>query len=371
MKLVYIGITTVKRMWRNKFIACIQILCFALGMLVPFFFLGQYYAARWNAEGNAKLIDTKNLIQLEPDMEIDTTSVMQVYELSAFLEKFKLEEIHFINRHSTNAIVVNNEVCVGSSVYIVDNSIDKIWKSGWLGDGEGLKKGERDCLIGSLFAKKKCLSVGDTIEMDQQQYQVGGICNIPEYKNSILINVDGCLETELWDVQYYVKMGKMEDNTIAQIEKYIFGRSGRCKISKEEEITEKYYAKLKSGWTFSIIISIVSMLYGLLNLFNILYFFFLKTRKNMFICMTQGATKIHIFLQKYMEIGINTLFSSFLCYFILNVVQDSKIQYMFEIRVDNLLLIFMLIVGQILACIYACLIMCKVNQMSIAQQLKS
>lgn len=370
MKLGYIGIATVKRIWRNKFIACIQILCFALGMLVPFFFLGQYYAAHVNAEENTKLINTKNLIQLEPDMETDTISVMQITGVFEFSNKFQSEEIHFINRHSTDAILVNNEICAGSSVYIVDSAIDRIWKEGWLGDGEGLKKGQRDCLIGSLFAKKNQLSVGDTIEIDQQQYQISGICNVPEYKSSILINADGCSEVELWDVKYYVKMDEMDDNMIKEIEEYIFGDSGMCRINKENEIKERYYAKLKKGWTVSVIISVVSMLYGLLNLFNILHFFFLKTRKNVFICMTQGATRMHIFLQKYIEIGINTFFSSFVCYFLLNVVQNSEIQYMFEVKVDGVLLLFMLMIGQIFACLYACLIMWKVNKMSIAQQLK-
>lgn len=364
MKLVYIATATIKSIWRNKFVACIQILCFALGMLIPFFFIGQYYAACADVEKNTKLIDTKNLLQLEPDMETDTNSAMQISELSEFSKMFPSEELHFINTYNTNNVLINNEVCAGTSIYIVDNSIDRMWRNGWLAEGNGLKEGKEDCIVGNSLAKKNKISVGDFIEVEQQRYLVSGICDIPVYKSSILLNADGVSELDLWDVKYYVKMGKLDENKVTKIEKYIFGKNGMCKISKEEEITNKYFEELKRGWSVSIIISVVSMLYGMINLYNILFFFFMKTRKNVFICITQGATKIHIFLQKYIEIAINTFFSSVLSYLLLQVIQNSKIQYMFEIKVDDVIFLLMFLVGQIFACLYAYLIIWKMNKMS-------
>lgn len=370
MKLLYIATATMKSIWRNKFVACIQILCFALGMLIPFFFVSQYYAAHADAEKNIKLIDTKNLLQLEPDMKTDTNSAMQISEISTFSKMFPSEEIHFINYIYTNNVLINNKVCAGSSICIVDNSIDRMWRDGWLAEGNGLKKGKKDCIVGNSLAKKNKIFVGDFIEVEQQRYLVSGICDIPAYKRSILLNADGSSETDLWDVKYYVKMKKIDENKVAEIEKYIFGKSGMCNISKEEQITNKYFERLKDGWSVSIILSVVSMLYGMINLYNILHFFFLKTRKNIFICITQGATKIHIFLQKYIEIAINTFFSSVLSYLLLQVIQNSKIQYMFEIKADGVIFLLMFLVGQIFACLYAYLIIWKVNKMSIAQQLR-
>lgn len=318
MKIAYLGTTSIKRMWKNKFVAFVQIVCVALGMLVPFFFIGQYYAAHINAENNVSLINTTGMIQLEPDMEKDITDVMPISEISEFLKMFPQEEIHFVNAYSTNDVWINSEVSPGSSIYIVDASVNKMWRGEWLKEGTGLKKGKRDCMVGNLFAKKKQISVGDTIEVDQKKFLVSGI----------------------------------------------------CKISREEEITQKYYEKLQKGWSVSVIISIISMLYGMVNLYNILYFFFMKTRKNLFICMTQGSSRLDIFIQKYLEIGINTFFSSILCYLFLRVIQASKIQYMFEIKIDSVIFLLMLLVGQFLACIYACFLIKKTNKMSIAQQLR-
>lgn len=370
MKIAYLGTTSIKRMWKNKFVAFVQIVCVALGMLVPFFFIGQYYAAHINAENNVSLINTTGMIQLEPDMEKDITDVMPISEISEFLKMFPQEEIHFVNAYSTNDVWINSEVSPGSSIYIVDASVNKMWRGEWLKEGTGLKKGKRDCMVGNLFAKKKQISVGDTIEVDQKKFLVSGICNVPAYKNSILLNGDGCSDIQLWDVKYYVRMQKIEEKKVNKIENYIFGKSGICKISREEEITQKYYEKLQKGWSVSVIISIISMLYGMVNLYNILYFFFMKTRKNLFICMTQGSSRLDIFIQKYLEIGINTFFSSILCYLFLRVIQASKIQYMFEIKIDSVIFLLMLLVGQFLACIYACFLIKKTNKMSIAQQLR-
>lgn len=362
MKLVYIATVTMKSIWRNKFVACIQTLCFALGMLIPFFFVSQYYAAHADAEKNIKLIDTKNLLQLEPDMKADANSVMQKPEISAFSKMFPSEEIHFINYIYTDNVLIHNKVCAGASICIVDNSIDRMWRDGWLAEGSGLKKGKKDCIVGKSFAKKYKISVGDFIEVEQERYLVSGIFDIPAYKRNILLNVDGVSKLDLWDVKYFVKMKRLDENKVTEIEKYIFGMSGMCTINKEEEITKKYFENLKDGWLFSIIISVISLLYGMINLYNILYFFFIKTRKNVFICITQGATKLHLFLQKYIEIAINTFFSSVLSYLLLQVIQNSKIQYMFEIKADGVIFLLMFLVGQICACLYAYLIICKMNK---------
>lgn len=362
MKLVYIATITMKSIWRNKFVACIQTLCFALGMLIPFFFVSQYYAAHVDAEKNLKLIDTKNLLQLEPDMKADVNSVMQKPEISAFSKMFPSEEIHFINYIYTDNVLIHNKVCAGASICVVDNSIDSIWRDGWLAEGSGLKKGKKDCIVGKSVARKYKISVGDFIEVEQQRYLVSGLLDIPAYKKNILLNADGVSKLDLWDVKYFVKMKRLDENKFTEIEKYIFGTSGMCTISKEEEITKKYFENLKDGWLFSIIISVVSMLYGMINLYHILYFFFMKTRKNVFICITQGATKLHIFLQKYIEIAINTLFSSVLSYLLLQVIQNLKIQHMFEIKADGVIFLLMFLAGQLFACVYAYLITCKVNK---------
>lgn len=357
MNIKFIWNMVIKGIYRNKVIFIIQILCLTLGMIIPSFFLSQYNGALLDAKENDTFQMTDNLMMIRPDMYSDV-KVLQRSDLELLKNNVNIKDVYFINRHMTNNIFANNELMVDYNVYIVNTEINDIWNEGWIAEGETWKD-SRDCIIGYTVAQKSNLKIGNTIEIDGTAYVIKGISKIPKYKRSILLNQEAINNLVLWDVDVFIKVNHNLDDFEDELNKWLINNYGTYRIYLEQEINQQAYTKLSSGWTVSIILSFSSLIYSLVNVYNILFFYSEKTKKKTGVSLAIGANKRHIFIQKYLEIGINMFIASVLSYISLYFIQRTPIQHILPIRIGGYIFLIMVIFGQCSASIYTKLLLYK------------
>jgi len=110
--------------------------------------------------------------------------------------------------------------------------------------------------------------------------------------------VEAFAEQEFFDCQYYVDIGKRDREGFSQYLETYYGPY-ESYTAREHEALQK--ERLQSGWLFSIIIAIVTLCYGLLNIYNIEKFFVLKQKKSIAILRALGASTGKIMLTKLLR----------------------------------------------------------------------
>jgi len=364
MKMKYILSILAKSIYINKYINAIQILCLTLGMIIPFFFLCQFNGAFLDSKENDKFQITDKLIMFSPDLYSDV-KVLQKADIQLMKQIENIENVYFINRYHTNNIFINNKLNISYSVYTVDKDINSCWKADWIEEGE-IWENNNECIIGKVVAQRSRLIIGDDIEIDGKVYIIKGISDIPKYRSSILINQELVDNIELWDVVYYADVSNDIDKVSNEINNWLIKNYGTYHIYIGQEINQLEYTKLSRGWFTSIILSIISLIYSLVNIYNILYFYSIKTRRKLAIILAIGATKGQIFIQKYFEIGINMFIASILSYISLSLIQKTFIQYILSIKVSSYIFFIILAFGQCNALIYTFILLRKVLRKQIS-----
>lgn len=368
MKYKYILGVAVKNIWRNKNIVILQILCLTLGFIIPFFFLGQLNEAVQSAKENKNYSVTDHIIKAEPDYSDYTTSPIE--DFSIWKKNEMVKEIHFLNRLNAATLYINNKLNPDYSIYGTDSKINQIWKENTIKKGE-FWSSSYECIIGENVAIQSKLSLNDTLQINEREYIVKGILQIPQYNNTILIPFDSLKDTSLFDVVYYLSIDPKADcgRIKKEIEELVVPY-GSYEISSESEINQEEQNRLTKGWEVTIIISIISFFYGAVNVYNIMFFYTLKSQKKLAVSMAVGANQTNLYLQKFLEIGINMVISAILVFISLFFVQRSPIQSIVTIRVDNKIFIAIFLFTQIEALIYTWLLLHKFLKRPLAESLK-
>lgn len=364
---MYILTIMVRFLRHDKFKFISLSFCLALGMLIGTMFVCQAYEAWYSyfdyeesiAYEQIIIVQTEdNLIKLSEDADI-------------------YESIKFINNvapyryYVTDLITFNQEIMIGVSVIGTNTVFYNMLSDSKYIVGRWFDS-EKECVIGEKIANRYQVSMGDTIVINNYSYEVVGINNILKYSEIIFIDdTAGSIRydsTSIFDSStykagfnnmqkpqyYYVYLNeKVTDDNMLTIQNYIIKKykSGNFIKGHNRIIDEKN--QLHSGWGMSIILSIVSIFYGVINIHNIEKFYYMKRKKTYGILLAHGATKKQLFTAVYFESGIITLFSSIILFIGVYLLSISRINYRVSMRVDLYVFATIFLAGQMYSLIYS------------------
>lgn len=368
MKNKYIIEIAVKSLIRSKVVAITEIICLTLGMVIPFFFIAQFNNGYYEAKKNAGAFITENIIMLNPDYGGDALPIVR-NDFSTIAQVDGVDGIYYENVMQRENVFIHNSLVIGYKLCLVDENFNDILSSGWLSDGKTIVK-ENECIIGKKLAKKENVTIGDTLRINDNEYIVSGINQIPNYEKSIMISDTSKVKFDLYDATYFIKTDGNIKDIGSDLENHVISHYGTYDFYYETEINNLFYNKLSSGWGPTIVISLLSLLYSLVNIYNIMRFYTIKFRRKIAISLAFGSTKGQIYLQKYIEVAIVSLMGSFLTYFTLYCIEKSPIQYILSIRLDIYILIVMLILGQVVALVFSTLLVQYLLEKPIAEVIK-
>ena len=269
---------------RNMLNIVIDILCLSLGLLIGMVFLSQAHSAYDDFYLNQKYMPLRQYVVCKPAVESMRILKNELDEVKA--ENQNILDIQVFNRLNDEVVWSKTSFCPAISVIAVTEGYFNLFEGDYL-VGENVEDGQ-SAVIGKSAAKKYNIRIGDEIEIKNRSFVVKGILNIPQYKDCVLVLTDILQEKEFYDCQYYIKLLSNDKGVITD---FFEKKYGVYEVYTHEENREAQKDRLQSGWSFSIAIAVITLCYGLINIYNIEQFFILKQKKVIAILRALGASK--------------------------------------------------------------------------------
>jgi len=170
---------------------------------------------------------------------------------------------------------------------------------------------------------------------------------------------------------YYIFSNDTSDTAINMLENHLSKDLSHFRIFNGKTLIKNERNRLGRGWGPTIIISVISLLYGIINVINIELFNFMKRKNTYAILLAYGATYFKVLMAVFFESSILALASSVLTYILVYLVHLSTLIYVIPMKVDALFLIITLCIGQLYSLLYAMYVTGKLKKQQISDYLRN
>lgn len=348
----------------NIFEGLINIICLSLGMLVATIFISQANNAIASYKSTVNYMYLDNTL-LAKTMYFDAKKI-QLNEIDNIKRDMKnIKEIIPLNYLFENVVIHNKNYISGVGTYTTDINFSSLFKNNYMSKG-GWIETDNDCVVGKRVAEKYNIDIGASIIIGSNNYYVSGIIEIPSYKNSIFISQNSIRNLKIQDADYYIVYEPKTDDTINEVKEYINANYGSYKFSDRNEIIDQQKQRLRRGWGPSIVISVITFLYGIINLKNIDEFYYIKKKVTYGIMRAYGATRTQLLMTRYIESGVLAIISSTITFVIARLLQYTRLNDVITMKVDISIFIILLIMGQVFAMALSIINMSKLNKQEIS-----
>jgi|GEM_PF-4250238 len=361
-------LTIILRFLREDLLKCIFLsVCLALGMLNGTMFLCQAYQAWYSYFNYKESIDYEHVVVVQVE---DKGS--KFYENTDLKQRIKyVNDVAPYRKYITNLITYKQNLLSGVSLIGTNGAFQKILRNPTTIDGKWIES-ENDCVIGNRIAKQHHIKIGDRIGIDNYDYTVVGINKIMKYEDYIFIDdTSGSKRFDsasIFDTStfaagfdytgkpqwYYIILNeKVAEDKILELKNYIIEKYKTANIQMGKKLMIQQKKQLFTGWGASVILSLLSLAYGIININNIEKFYFMKRKKMYGSLMAYGATVRQLFAAIYYEIGMITFLTSIILYLSNYLLSLSKVSNRIVMRVDLFIFLLILFLGQIYSLVYA------------------
>jgi ABC-type lipoprotein release transport system permease subunit len=292
---------------RHKSLMAIQTICLFLGIFVTFFFTAQANGAYHDASDNIKYLKMDQIFKLKHNIYSfdDEFSLSAIYDTIQYFSEVKGAQ-YFI-RIYPDQVMTDKEYVVGTGIYMSSEIEDSIFYKEYMKEGTW-KLENNACVVGRNTAVKYRLNVGNIIYINDTEYTIEGITNVPMFSQRIIIPYQEDIPTTS-DIEIYLVtiVGKLINQK--ELSYYVNNHLGSYEIYNSNDLRADAYNDLKRGWAFTIILCLLIMIYSFFALYNVVSFFMKKNKKKIAVMLACGARKKTIFIQKVMEL----LFINVIC----------------------------------------------------------
>lgn len=314
--MAYYILTLLKLERKNVINILIDILCLSLGLFIGLVFMSQASLAYSNYKSNLMYMPLQDYLIIRPTLESNVLLAKDLEEIKTGYND--VENILVFNNMNDEIVFYRDYFCPDINVVSISGDYSGIFKGDCL-IGENINE-SNGTLVGEHAAKQYGIKTGDILEISNYKFYVSGILLIPQYSNDVLVLSDIFENEEFFDCQYYVKIKPENADGFLR---YLEQNYGMFEVYTSEEYWQKTKEELLLGWTFSIIIAIVTLLYGLINIFNIETFFILKQKKSIAILRALGAVKGNIIMAKMVRCFVIAIISSSVTSFMVFLVENT------------------------------------------------
>ena len=309
--MIFSAITLFKLEKRNMWNILLDIFCLSLGLLIGIVFLSQARTAYENYNKDRCYVPLYDYLLCKTIMG---TSMTQD-DIAAIQEEcICVEEIQGFNSLNEEVVLYQENFCPDIHIYTVTKNYERIFEGDYM-TGEGIKD-TKSAVVGNEAAKRYGIKIGDMIEIGNQSFYICGILKVPQYASDVMIWAEALESQDFFDCQLYIRINTKNQEvaeTQTEIEEYLENRFGDFEVYTSTQYKEQKKEQLQSGWLFSILVAVITLCYGLINIYNIETFFILKQKKSVAILRALGATQKNLLLAKLIRSIIIAVLSATLC----------------------------------------------------------
>lgn len=307
---------------------CIDIVCLSLGFLIAIIFMGQASVAYADYVNNKKGFFLDDYLVCIP--EADSERLLREDLDNMMCDYNEIDSIQVFNRKNGEMVIFQQSFCPEITIVEVTENYFDIFKDGYIIGNQVIDN--NSAIIGKKIAEQYGINSGDEIIISNKKINICGMIDIPQYDNSVFILENTIGNSEPYDCQYFIKFNQPEEeNEIADFLETAYGKydvySGKAYIELQKE-------RLLEGWSFSIIIAIVTICYGLINIYNIESFFVIQQKKEMAILRALGASKVRIMIAKIYRSLIIAIASSSCTSFVVWILEHTKMTELIEFHLN-------------------------------------
>lgn len=288
---------------RNLFSTIVQIICLSMGILVFALFVYQGNGTFRDTKLDKRYINSKGFNTIRPIFDSEYKGV----ELEDIID----ENIIYMNRIESQNTFVGSELSISKNIYEVSKGFELIFNNGYLKSGSWLSSND-EVVIGENIQDIYGLNLGDEISIEGKLLKVIGILRVPKFRNSYFIgkqNKQKLFDTVLFDLD------KRRD---------IESLGEGFQVGDGKQWITLSFKQILTGFSFSIFLSSIILLYCFFNIYHILYFYIEKNIVTFKVIMACGGKKVNIYRQKLLELCILNFYSNGIVYIILYWVYKSK-----------------------------------------------
>lgn len=354
---------------RNGICIFFDIITLALGLVIGVIFLAEANTQVVDRKCNYNLLNKSQYLIYEPDSGADKIQNSDLVEIQN--RNTGIAEILVENQLNDEILKHNNNFCMGISVIGVSDNFMSFFRPGAI-KGNLLSQ-KNEVLIGENVANQYGIEVGDRVEIDIYTFSVCGIIQVANYKNSVICFNSRFEDVQYMDCRYYVKAddegrkafdyelkqkGYAKEINYVQVKNFgqkVFelkrsGDSYECYVP--EEMLQKETEEFKSGWKPSVIISIVSLCYALLNIMNVERFFAMQQKKFIAVMQALGASSRKMVLAKVFYSLFISFAAGILAVLMTSALQRTTFRYLIEMNIDIRLILGVVIITQIIYALF-------------------
>lgn len=266
-----------------------------------------------------------------------------------------IKQIYGFHRVFENIVIHKDLSITGSQIYAADYGFYQCFSKDYPMEGEWIE-GPDQCVIDAQIHRKYGIELGAEITVGNNNYKVAGILHMPHFASTIIIPKALINENRLNRLTLYLKYeGKLTEDNRKDLDAFLIKKAIDYRIGDANMILSTEKNKLQRGWEPTIAISIIALLYGIVNIKNIEKFYFVRRKLTYGIILAYGASKKHIFFIMYLESGFLAFLSSILTYCGAYLLQYSRLNYIISMRVDVIIFFVILVLGQCYSILYSLL----------------
>ncbi len=313
---------------KNILNICIDVICLSLGFLIAIIFMGQASAAYTEYESNKKCMSLDDYLICIPQEESIRPSKSELYKLISDYDD--INGIQVCNRKNGEMVIFDHSFCPDITIMEVTEHFFDIFEQEYM---VGSKLIDNKCaIIGKKGAEQYGICIGDEVVIANNKIKICGVLDVPQYENNIFVLETTIDNSELYDCQYFIKLSKSKEQLeFIDLLESVYGKydvySGKAYMDLQKD-------RLLTGWGGSIVIAIVTICYGLINIYNIESFFVIKQKREMAILRALGASSKYIIIVKLVRSLIIAVASSSVTSFIIWILEHTRLTELIEFHLN-------------------------------------
>jgi len=354
---------------RNMMMTAISIVSISLALVIPAIFMTQYFTARNNFNQYARLVDLQNTYIVNvSSANYQELDVILVDELMNTTNVAK--NVHFYSRMHANFIIHNYHFITGIDLTEVTPSIHELYNDDALYQGRWLSN-QNEGMVGRRVANLFEVKEGDALNIGNDEFIVTGIFDIPTKNNSIWIHYEENTERTRWNMWYYVQILEVsEQHNESDLTLFFRERGFDADVLHPIHYIQRLESHLASGWLISLLLSVIAILYCMLNIGAVQSLYTNEHQKNSAIMRALGASHSFILAQEFIRTLIISFLTSSLSFLILFLIDDYNLLKIIEMEVGHQTFFFIWLISLLILNIFVIFSHIKTSKCSISSILK-
>lgn len=316
---------------RNMATTIISVISMSLALLIPAIFMTQYFTARHNLSDYLRMINLQDTYITDVDMnhieDVDLVLLNEALTAADFTRN-----VYLYSRFHSNFVMHNHQFIAGTELTQVSPNIKALYGDDFLYQGNWLEH-ENEMVVGLRTAKRFGIEVNDRIHIGNDEFIVTGIFNIPTKNESIWIYYSDAADRTIFSIRHYIQVLGSDEQQAEHDLGFFFREQGiRASVTQAAVYVRQLEEHVAGGWIASLFLSVIAIIYCVLNIGIIQSLHANEHQKNKAIMNALGASHTFVLRLEFIRSCIVSFVASGFSFLILYLLQRYNVLVIIEMN---------------------------------------